>query len=1512
MAEGNGGPTGAVLVVGGGIAGIQASLDLAESGLKVYLAEKKSAIGGHMAQLDKTFPTNDCAMCTISPKLVDAGRHLNIEILTGAEVVGLEGEAGNFRARLRHRPRYIDLDKCTACGDCEKVCPVEIPGRFDEDLVRQKAAHKLYPQAVPNAFAIEKIGVSPCRDACPAGQRAQGYIAHIRNGDYEEAFRTIKLDNPFPGICGRICNHRCEDACNRAKLDEALDIRALKRFVTDHEYAKPYQPPEPAERKYEDRVAVLGAGPCGLAAAKDLCLEGYPVTVFEALPVAGGMLRVGVPQYRLPTEVIDREVQEIVDYGVELKLDAPVDNVEELFSQGYGAVLIAVGAHEGIRLPIEGAELPGVLTNTSFLRDVRLGKPPELGERVVVVGAGDVAMDCARTSVRLGKNVAVHYRRSREEAPADPLEIEHALEEGVEFHWLSNPIAVLAGPDGRVRGLRLQQMALGEPDAQGRRRPVPVPGSEYEVACDNVIFSVGQRAGLAFLPEDAGVEIRPDNTVAVDPDTFATSRPGLFAAGDSTTGTAFVIEAVASGHKAARGIHAYLRGQPLGLSVQERLPVADIPQEELLRRTDQGELRREGRVHVRNLDAEDRRASFDEVALGYTEAEARHEAERCLSCGVCSECYACVEACKADAVRHDELAREEELAVGAVVLAPGYELYDAHLSQEYGLGRYPNVVTAMQFERMLSASGPTHGHVKRPGDGRVPKKVAFLQCVGSRDQKHDYCSSVCCMYAAKEAIMAVEHEPGTEVTVFFMDTRSFSKGYDEYYRRAREKYGVRYERCRVSRLLEDPGSGDLTVRYVQSGKVREEAFDLVVLSVGMEISPAVRNLGADLGIQLDEYGFCHTTLFNPLESSRPGVYVAGPFREPKDIPETVVEASGAAARASTLLAASRGTLTRLPEYPPERDVEAEEARVGVFVCHCGSNIGGFLDVPSVAEYAKELPAVAHAEANLYTCAQDTVAHITETVAELGLNRVVVASCSPRTHEPLFQDAIRAAGLNPCLFEMANIRNQCSWVHSDDWEGATEKATDLVRAAVARAARLAPVHSMEFPVQKAGLVLGGGAAGMTAALELADQGFPVHLVEKSGQLGGNLRKVRFLEDGRRPTEFLDDLTRRTSTHPNITVHLGAELQETGGFQGNFTSTLRSEDGGTTRVEHGVAVVATGAQEYRGPEFGLGAHPDIVTALDFEEFLYRKAGGNGHDAAAHVTARSLPDKVAMILCVGPAQKFCARTCCTTAIKNALLLKELKPEAEITILYKDVRTYGFKERLYTEARRRGVLFRRYEETRLPEVSTEWNSVRVDYRDAGSGKDVTLRPHLLVLAEPMVPRSDTRELATRLKVPLDADGFFLEAHVKLRPVDFQTNGFFLAGLAHYPKFLGESIAQAQAAAARAATILSKDLIRSEGVVASVAAELCAGCLTCVRVCPYEVPKMRAELVGAGGIAGAAYIEPATCHGCGVCAGECPGKAIQLAHYTDPQVEAVVESLFEGRKPYHGKRSDETAVGGC
>ncbi|MGD1993319.1 MAG: FAD-dependent oxidoreductase, partial [Anaerolineae bacterium] len=783
---------GAAMVVGGGVAGMQASLDLAEAGYRVYMVETKPAIGGHMAQLDKTFPTNDCAMCIISPKLVDVGRHRNIELVVDSEVVGVRGEAGRFVARVRTKPRYIDLDKCTGCGDCADVCPVIIPGHFDEGLADQRAAYKLYPQAVPNAFAIEKRGIAPCRDACPAGQRAQGYIALIHEGRYEDALRVIKEDNPFPAICGRICNHRCEDACNRHKLDEPVNIRALKRFVTDTVYAQPRTPVQPAERRYEERVAIIGGGPCGLTAAQDLCMLGYETTVFEALPVAGGMLRVGVPEYRLPASIVDREVRDIVDLGVDLQLNTRIDDLDALFAEGFSAVLVAVGAHEGIRLPIPGADLEGVLLNTVFLRDVRIGEPPELGERVAVIGAGDVAMDVARTALRMGSEVHIYYRRSREDATAADQEIRHGEEEGVQFHFHTNPVEIVGDEHGKVVGMKCVRTEPGMPDASGRARPVPIPDSEHSVQCDTVIFSVGQRAGLAFIPESAGVGITDQSTIAVNPNTMAATRPGVFAAGDATTGTAFVIEAVAHGHQAAESIHRYLRGEELEPPPEPDLPVVELTQAEIEERVTTGEVEPQPRVPMDELAVEERTTSFDEVVAGYTDGQAQAEAARCLACGICSECLSCVYVCEADAVDHDMVEQIEEIEVGAVLLAPGFAAYDAGRSAEYGWGRYPNVVTSLQFERLLNASGPTHGHAQRPSDGETPKRIAFIQCVGSRDQDHDYCSSVCCMYATKEAILSVEHEPDTEVTIFQMDMRAFSKGYLEYYQRAQERYGIRY------------------------------------------------------------------------------------------------------------------------------------------------------------------------------------------------------------------------------------------------------------------------------------------------------------------------------------------------------------------------------------------------------------------------------------------------------------------------------------------------------------------------------------------------------------------------------------------------------------------------------------------------------------------------------------------------------------------------------------------------
>ncbi len=1483
------------MVVGGGIAGMQASLDLADQGFKVYLIENKSAIGGKMAQLDKTFPTNDCAMCTISPKLVETARHPNIEIMTTTEVLDIQGHAGDFQVRVEHKPRYILTDQCIACNDCVDVCPVIVPNPFNEGLSQRRAVYKLYPQATPNAYAIDKLGIAPCRDACPAGQRAQGYIALIREGRWDDALRVIKLENPFPGICGRICNHRCETACNRGQFDEPINIRALKRFVTDKVYEKPRTARDAIPKKHHQKVAIIGAGPCGLTAAQDLALAGYPVSIFEAMPVAGGMLRLGVPEFRLPSEIIEREVQDILDLGVELYLNHMVNNLDDLFEQGFDAVLIAVGAHEGIRLPIPGASLEGVLINTHFLRDIRLNKYQageplfnQLGDNILVLGGGNVAIDCARSAVRLGKKVSMACLESREAMPAHQWEVQAALEEGITIYNDLTFEEIKGDQNGQVTGVSCSKVASFSFDEVGKLHLEKVPNSLHTLECDTVIFSVGQRAGLAFLPDDTGVGLTSRQTIAINPNTYAATRPGVFAAGDSVSGTAFVIEAVDSGHKAADSIMRYLQGSPLEPSLKPELPVAHLSKQILEERAARGEIHRQARIPLKELSVSERVGNFAEVELGYDDESAQREAARCLACGICSECMSCVFACGRNAIDHNMTAYTETLDVGAVILAPGYQTYQAEMSAEYGLGRYPNVVTSLQYERLLSASGPTQGHVQRPSDGITPNRIAFLQCVGSRDQNHDYCSAVCCMYATKEAIMTKEHHPETQVSIFLMDMRAFSKGYWGYFERSREKYGVEYHYSRISMLQQQPESGNLLLSYSdETGKKQQAEFDMVVLSVGMEISKPVQDLGKRLGIKLDRYGFCHTAQFNPLETSKPGIYAIGPFREPKDIPESVVEASGAAAASAARLASSRFSLTQKIEFPPERDISQEEVRIGVFVCHCGSNIAGYLDVNQVAEHANRLPHVVHAECNLYTCSQDSIKHITSQVKELNLNRVVVASCTPLTHQPLFQDSIREAGLNPYLFEMANIRNQCSWVHSNDREVATTKAKELVQMAVSRAAKLVPQHSIKIPVVNSALVVGGGAAGLQAAISVAEQGYPVHLVEQSNQLGGNLRKVNPGSNGRQPQETLEILIEKASQHPAISIHLNTQVNHNSGFMGNFKTTIQNvQTEEVQEINHGAAILATGAQEYRGPEYTYGTHPSILTQQELEEHLTQK-----HTKLAQMNS------IVMVQCVGPAETFCSRICCTVAIKNALALKKLKPNIQIIILYRDIRTYGFKEKDYTRAREAGIIFMRYPLDRKPEVSSGppgTQQLEIKAYDQSLQREFLLRPDLLVLSMPIVPRPESRQLAKLFKVALDEHGFFLEAHVKLRPVDFSTNGIFMAGMAHYPKLLEETLIQAQAAAARAVRVLSRSSLTAGGRVAVVSPELCTGCLTCVRICPFNVPQIDNLASGVGGIMGAAYIEAAVCQGCGICAAECPARAIQLMHYTDEQVNAKLDALLE------------------
>ena len=852
--------------------------------------------------------------------------------------------------------------------------------------------------------------------------------------------------------------------------------------------------------------------------------------------------------------------------------------------------------------------------------------------------------------------------------------------------------------------------------------------------------------------------------------------------------------------------------------------------------------------------------------------------ERCIGCGLCASI------CLAKAVRFDDSEQTERLDVGAVILAPGFDEFNATLKGEYGYGVYPNVVTSIEFERILSASGPYDGHVYRPGDGDVPERIAFIQCVGSRDTKCDntYCSSVCCTYAIKEAVIAKEHIVGeVDTSIFFMDMRTYAKGFEEYYQRAEKEHGVRFIRSRVSSVEEIPDTGNLRIRYeTEDGTSTEEEFDLVVLSVGLEPSEGARRLADTLGLDLNRHGFCETSTFAPLETSRPGVFVCGAFGGPVDIPETVAQASGAVARAAGLLAPVRGTMTAAKTYPEEVDVYGQEPRVGVFVCNCGINIGGTVDVEGVAEYARTLGNVAYVETNLYTCSQDTQEKIRQVMREQNLNRVIVAACTPRTHEPLFQETLQDAGLNRYLFEMTNIRDQCSWVHMHEPDRATEKAKDLVRMAVAKARLIEPLEEMSLDLVKRGLVIGGGLAGMTAALNLAEQGFECTLVEREAELGGNLRNRYYTLTGEDVAAYLRDLVGKVESSPLIQVRTGAEIEEIQGFVGNFAATLVS-NGDREEIEHGAIIVATGAEELRPSEYLYGEDDRVLTQGELEKRL--------GEADAETRRRGDAETVVMIQCVGGRNEerpYCSRICCSQAIKNALKIKEMNPKAEVYILYKDMRTYGFREDQYREAREQGVLFVRYDDETAPEVSLDDGRLRVVAYDPILGEQLALAPDLLVLSAAIVPR-ENESLAKQLKVPLTGDGFFLEAHVKLRPVDFATDGIFLCGMAHSPKGIEETIAQANGSAARAGILLSKDAVTVMPTISEVDEDECIGCGLCESLCEFN--SIRVEQTDAGRVA---RTIAASCKGCGTCAASCPQRAISMRGFTDEQLLAQVRAM--------------------
>ena len=1001
--------TGAVLVIGGGIGGIQAALDLAESGFYVYLAEQSPAVGGVMAQLDKTFPTNDCSMCILSPKLVECGRHLNISVITNAEIKDIKGEVGNFQVALAKKARYINIDKCTGCGECAKHCPVRTANFFDERLSNRAAVYVKYPQAVPRAYAIDR--------------------------------------------------------------------------------------------------------------------------------------------------------------------------------------------------------------------------------------------------------------------------------------------------------------------------------------------------------------------------------------------------------------------------------------------------------------------------------------EKCIGCGLCDK------VCLAKAVQYSDKEEIQTINVGALILCPGYGLPDVALMLNYGYGKYPNVVTSIEFERMLSASGPYQGELLRPSDRDIPQKIAFIQCVGSRDlnQGKGYCSGVCCTYAIKEAVVAKEHSHiPLDTAIFFMDMRTFGKGFEAYYERAMHEHGVRFIRCRPSVIEGIPETKNLRIKYeAEDGKLIKEEFDLVVLSVGLEPPKGAEELANGLGIELNQYGFCKTDRFSPVETSKPGIFVCGAFQGPEDIPETVMQASAAAASASASLSSVRNSLVKKKEYPPERDIRGEPPRIGVFVCHCGINIAGVVNVPEVKEYAASLPNVVYVEANLYTCSQDTQERIKEAIRQHNLNRVVVVSCTPRTHEPLFQETIRQAGLNRYLLEMANIRDQCSWVHKEYPEAATEKAKELVKMAVAKAKLIQPVAQTPLEVIHRGLVIGGGIAGMVAALNLAEQGFEVYLVEKCEQLGGIARRIRHTLEGDDIQAYLQDLIARVCENLLIQVYTNANIIEATGYVGNFTTRVEvGANRDTHELKHGVVIIATGGEEYKPSEYLYGEDARVMTLLELEDEVTR---GNGRIAGC--------DNAVIIQCVGSRETnrpYCSRVCCSESIKCALKLKEANPEMNVYVLYRDIRTYGFKEDYYREARERGVTFIRYEADDKPRVETitedNKNLLRVTIKDPILGEDLVIDTDILALGVATIPAADNQKLSQLFKVPLNEDGFLLEAHMKLRPVEFATEGVFMCGLAHNPKFIEETIAQAKAAASRAGTILSKDVIEAGGLVSLVDESKCSGCGVCALICPFQAVEIDAEKK-------VAKVNEALCKGCGACVSSCICGAMNMKGFSNAQILAIINA---------------------
>ncbi|MBM3143113.1 MAG: FAD-binding protein [Chloroflexi bacterium] len=959
------------LIIGAGIAGMQAALEIADSGHKVYLVERTPSIGGHMAQLDKTFPTLDCSACILTPKMTLVGSHRNIELLTYSEVEQVSGYIGNFKVKVRKKARHVDVSNCSGCAECEKACPVEVPSEFNLGLARRKAIYRPFPQAVPNVFTIDKRGAPPCRTACPAGVDAQAYVALISRGKFKEALEVFRRTQPFAGVCGRVCTHPCEADCERGKVDEPIAIRYLKRFMADYELRVGGEKVAPVERTKQDRVAIIGSGPAGLACAYDLVRMGYGVTVFEAAPNAGGLMRYAIPEYRLPKRILDYEIKYIEELGVEIKTNTPVKDFKEVFSKGYDAIFLGTGAGISQRMGIPDEDAEGVVYSLDFLRQVNLGRKVKIGKRVAVIGGGNAAVDSARVAKRLGaEEVTIVYRRSRAEMPALRNEVEEREREGVKIHVLAVPVAILTQKD-QLTGIRCIRMQLGEPDESGRRRPVPIRGSEFDMPADNVIIAVGQTVDKSSLARE--LAYTSFGTVSVDPVTLQTNIEGVFAGGDVVSGPDDVISAIEAGKEAAISIDHYLRG----VDLKKGRPVRPERVKEVSKEGVATKARRT--MPVLELD---KRQGFAEVELGFSEEMAVEEAKRCLNCAVCSECLECVKVCEREAINHKMKDEVVEVDIGNIIIATGYDLFKPSGGYEYGYGRFDNVLTALEFERMINAAGPTEGHIQLK-DGTEPETVAIIHCVGSRDKDyHEYCSRVCCMYSLKFSHLIREHVPGAEVYEFYVDVRAFGKGFEEFYNRIMREGTTLIEArpSKVTNIAETPAEkGKLIVLYEEKkhpGMQRRLPVDMVILSTAMEPQPDAQNVARLFNISRSADGFFlerHPKL-DPIATTTDGIFVTGCCQGPKDIPDTVAQASGAAAEVLSMIEKGSVEIEAATAFVDEKicsgcqicklvcpysavtfDEEKKVCRVNEALCKgCGACVGGcFSGSISLKHYTSE-------------------------------------------------------------------------------------------------------------------------------------------------------------------------------------------------------------------------------------------------------------------------------------------------------------------------------------------------------------------------------------------------------------------------------------------------------------------------------------------------------------------------------------------------------------------------------